>query len=287
MVDQRVHVLDHQLQARIDVVREAFGAQDARQHALAVEDILAQRHGALLQGADAVQHGLVDRIFGVDVLRERRNLLGDQLHEVGVEVDAHLQERNEEVITRRIVAVVHLQALLRLAESPEFGTAHRNQHTLVRNDERHGFDDERVARRHEEVGVGDDGILVFGVFRSRFDLLDLLFGLKADLHEILDGLLLLDRGQKHVDPQNVVVTQLVEELRVGIADNLVVLLEVNRNHKTLSFLKFIIPFGREADSRPLSSSAGIGPRRHLDAGVPELLQRFMLLIVENIVDILR
>ena len=32
------------------------------------------------------QHGLVDPIFGVDVLRERRNLLGDQLHEVGVEV---------------------------------------------------------------------------------------------------------------------------------------------------------------------------------------------------------
>jgi len=58
-------------------------------------------------------------------------------------------------------------------------------------------------------------------------LFDLLFGLKADLHEVLDGLLLLDRGQKHVDPQNVVVTQLVEELRVGIADNLVVLLEVN------------------------------------------------------------
>ena len=234
MVDQRVHVLDHQLQARIDVVRETFGAQDARQHALAVEDIFAQRHGALLQGADAVQHGLVDRIFGVDVLRERRDLLGDQLHEVGVEVDAHLQERNEKVITRRIVAVVHLQALLRLAESPEFGTAHRNQHTLVRNDERHGFHDERVARRHEEIGVGDDGILVFGVFRSRFDLLDLLFGLKADLHEVLDGLLLLDRGQQHVDPQDVVVAQLIEELGVGITDDLVVLLEVNCNHKTLS-----------------------------------------------------
>jgi len=75
-------------------------AQDARQHALAVEDILAQRHGRFLQRADAVQHLLVDRILGVDVLRERRDLLGDQLHEVGVEVDAHLQQRNEEVVTR-------------------------------------------------------------------------------------------------------------------------------------------------------------------------------------------
>ena len=56
MVDQRVDVLDHQLQARIDVVGETFGTQDARQHALAVEDILAQRHRALLQGADAVQN---------------------------------------------------------------------------------------------------------------------------------------------------------------------------------------------------------------------------------------
>ncbi|MFR3334227.1 MAG: hypothetical protein ACLTSJ_09900 [Alistipes communis] len=107
-------------------------------------------------------------------------------------------------------------------------------------------------------------------------------GLKADLHEVLDGLLLLIVG-KHVDPQNVVVTQLVEELRVGITDNLVVLLEVNRNHKTLSFLKFIILFGREADDRPLNLG-GIGPRRHLDAGVPELCSA-LCSDCRNIVDI--
>ena len=205
-----------------------------------VEDILAQRHRTLLQGADAVQHGLVDRIFGVDVLRERRDLLGDQLHEVGVEVDAHLQQRNEEVVARRIAAVVHLKAFFRFAEGAELSAAHRNQHALVGDDERHGFDDERIARRHEEIGVGDDGILVFGVFRSRFDLLDLLFGLEADLHEVLDGLLLLDRGVQQIDPQDVVVAQLIEELGVGIADDLVVLLEVNRNHKSLS-VKFSNP----------------------------------------------
>ena len=177
---------------------------------------------------------LVDRILGVDVLRQRRDLLGDQLHEVGIEVDAHLQQRNEEVVTRRITAVIHLEPLFRLAEGPELGVAHRNEHALVRNDERHRLDDERIARGNEEVRIGDDGVLVLGVFRCRFDLLDLLFGLKADLHEVLDGFLLLDRGQQHVDPQDVVVTQLVEELGIGVPDDLVVLFEVNCNHKTLS-----------------------------------------------------
>ena len=51
VVDERIHVLDHQLEARVDVVREALGAQDAREHALAVEDVLAERHGALLERA--------------------------------------------------------------------------------------------------------------------------------------------------------------------------------------------------------------------------------------------
>ena len=83
-------------------------------------------------------------------------LLGDQFHEVGVEVDAHLQQRNEEVVARRIAAVVHLQALLRLAEGAELGAAHRDEHTLVRNDERHGFDDERIARGNEKIRVGND-----------------------------------------------------------------------------------------------------------------------------------
>ena len=43
MVDERIHVLDHQLQTRVDIVREPFAAQNARQHALAVEDVLPQQ----------------------------------------------------------------------------------------------------------------------------------------------------------------------------------------------------------------------------------------------------
>ena len=138
------------------------------------------------------------------------------------------------MVARRIAAVVHLEPFFRLAEGPELGAAHRDQHTLVRDDERHRFDDERVARGDEEVGVGDDGVLRLGILRGRLDLLDLLLGLEADLHEAFDSLLLLDRGQQHVDPQDVVVAQFIEELGVGIADDLVVLLEVNCNHKTLS-----------------------------------------------------
>ena len=66
---------------------------------------------------------------------------------------------------------------------------------------------------------------------GRLDLLDLLLGLEADLHEAFDGLLLLDRGVQQIDPQDVVVPQFVEELGIGIADDLVVLFEVNGNHK--------------------------------------------------------
>ncbi len=168
---------------RVDVVGETLRAQDARQDALTVEDILAQRHRALQQGADAVQHGLVDRVLRIDVLRQGCDLLGDHLHQVGVVVDAHLQQRNEEVVARRIAAVVHLKTFFRFTEGAELGAAHRNQHTLVRNDERHGLHDERIARRHEEVGVGDDGVLRLGILRRGLDLLNLLLGLEADLHK--------------------------------------------------------------------------------------------------------
>ena len=169
----------------------------------------------------------------------RESAATDQLHEVGIEVDAHLQQRDEQVVARRVAPVVHLKALLRLAEGPELRVAHRDQHALVRDDERHRLDDERIARRDEEVRIGDDGVFVLGVFRRRLDLLDLLLGLQADLHEVLDGFLLLDRRKQHVDPQNVVVAQFVEELRVGIPDDLVILLEVNCNHKSLSKSSFI------------------------------------------------
>lgn len=240
VVDQRINILDHQLQTRVDIVRETLRAEDARQHALAVEDVLAQEHRALLQGADPVQHLLVDRILRVHVLRQGRNLLGDQLHEIGVEVDTHLQQRDEEVIAGRIAPIAHLEAFLRLTEGPELGVAHRDQHTLVRDDERHRLDDERIARRDKEVRVRHDGILALRVFRRRFDLLHLLLGLKTDLHEILDGLLFLDRRLEHVDPQNVVVTQLVEQPRIRIPDDLVVLLEVNCYHDR-SLVKFLNP----------------------------------------------
>ena len=56
------------------------------------------------------------------------------------------------------------------------------------------------------------------------------WGLEVDLHEVFDRLLLLDRRGEQVDPQNVVVTQFVEQLDVGVADDLVELLEVDGNH---------------------------------------------------------
>ena len=41
---------------------------------------------------------------------------------------------------------------------------------------------------------------------------------------------------------------------------------------------------READRCPLGSSAGIGSRGYLEARVPELFQRFVFLIVEDVVE---
>nr|DAO23870.1 MAG TPA: hypothetical protein [Caudoviricetes sp.] len=287
VVDERIDVLDHQLQPRIDVVGEALAAQDAREHTLPVEDVFAQQHGALLQGVDAVDHLLVDRIFRVHVLAQRGDLLGDQLDHVGVEVDAHLEQRDEDVVARGVAPVVHLQPFLGFAESAELGAAHRDQHTLVGDDERHGFDDEALARGDEKVGVGDDGVLRLGVFRGGLDLLDLLLGLEVDLHEILDRLLLLDRRQQHVDPQDIVVTQFVEERRVGVADDLVVLFEINRNHRHPPVLK-VKHRSTRGGPRPASgSSAGIDARRDLQAGVPKFTQGFLLLVVVQVVDVAR
>ena len=92
MRNERVDVLNHQLKARIDIVREALGAQDAREDALTVEDVLAEDHCALLQGAEAQEDILVDGVLLGDGLGERRYLTAHHLDEVGIEVDSHLEE---------------------------------------------------------------------------------------------------------------------------------------------------------------------------------------------------
>ena len=229
MVDQRVDVLDHQLQLRINVVREAFAAQDAGQDALAVEDVLSDQHRVLLQMADARKHLLVDRVAQTDLLAQRRDVLRQRLDQVGIEVDTNLQNRNQQMIARRESPIVHLQPLSALGEGSELVEAHRHEHALG-DDERHGLDAERVAGRHEKVRVADDRVLGFGILRRTFDFLDLLPGLEIDLHEILDGFLLLDRRREQIDPEDVVVAQIVEQPDVGVAYDLVILLEVYRNH---------------------------------------------------------
>jgi hypothetical protein len=57
-----------------------------------------------------------------------------------------------------------------------------------------------------------------------------LLGLEAYLHKVLDSLLLLDGRLHHIDPENIIETEIVEELGIGIANNFVVLLQVDSNH---------------------------------------------------------
>ena len=99
----------------------------------------------------------------MEILGQRCDLLGNHLDKVGVEVDAYLEKRDEDVIAGRVAAVVHLQAFLGLAEGAELGITHRDQNALVRDDERYRLDNKRIARGDEEVRVGDDGILALGV----------------------------------------------------------------------------------------------------------------------------
>ena len=108
MVDQRIHILDHQLQPRIDIIRESYASQNTRQHSLTVKNILSQQHRTLLQPVDTAENLLVDRILTVHVAAERRYLTGNKLDHVGIIVDSHLQQGDEDMITGRIVAVVDL-----------------------------------------------------------------------------------------------------------------------------------------------------------------------------------
>ena len=179
--------------------------------------------------ADALEGFAADLFADVHLLAQRGDVLGQRFDQVGVVVDAHLEDRHQHMVAGGIGAVVHLQTLGRLGEGPELGVAHRDEHPLG-DDERDRFDGEGLCIGHEEVRVADDRILGFGVFRRTLDLLDLLLGLEVDLHEVFDRLLLLDRRGEQVDPQNVVVTQFVEQLDVGVADDLVELLEVDGNH---------------------------------------------------------
>ena len=107
---------------------------------------------------------LIDSILCVDILAQLGNLLCNHLHKVGVKVDAHLQQRYEDVVTCRVAAVVHLQTLLRLAECARLGRTLRHEHTLIRDDERHGLHRECSSRlRNKEVGVRDNRIFVLRV----------------------------------------------------------------------------------------------------------------------------
>ena len=95
MIDQRIDVLDHQLQLRIDVVRETFAAQDARQDTLPVEDVFADQHRILLHVADLLEGFLVDMFAEVHVFAQRGDVFGQGFDQVGIEIDPHLEDRDQ------------------------------------------------------------------------------------------------------------------------------------------------------------------------------------------------
>ena len=170
---------------------------------------------------------LADTVLGAYLFAEGGDLLGNGLHGVGVGVDTYFEDGDEEVVPRGVSPRIYLEPLFRFGEGTEFRLPDGYQYPFA-NHEGDGLHRDAVGGVYEEVRVGEDGVLRFRIFGRGFNLFDLLTCLEIYLHEVFDLFLLLDGGVQKVYPQDVVVSQLVEYLEVGIAYYLVILLQVNR-----------------------------------------------------------
>ena len=253
VVDERPDVFDHDRNAGVSVVREAFTALDAGEEPLAVEDALAQDHGVLLQAVDVQEHLLVNALVHVVVGgAEGGDLARDDFDHVGVEVDPGFEDRDQDVVSGRIGAVVHLNLAAGFAEGAKVGVPLRDEESFAQ-DKGDGFGLETALFEDGEGGVADDGLFEFGIPRRGFDLFGLLTGEEVDVEKALNEFAFLGGRDDEVDPQQVVVPQLLENAGIGVTDDLIDGFQVQYNHGFVLFsvcvwLKFV-RFGR-SKARP-------------------------------------
>ena len=98
MVYQRGYVLeyDREVGAQVRILGTGLALEQVGHQALLVDYVLAHVHRILLELVDVQQEVLVDILLLVYALAETGHVLGNQLHDIGVEVDALVHDRHED-----------------------------------------------------------------------------------------------------------------------------------------------------------------------------------------------
>ena len=99
MVDEGRDIPKHDIQFRMQMVRELLALENRRDHTLLVDNVLANEHCIVLQLVDVDKELLADILTQVDLLVVLRDLLRDELDHIGIKVDTLFHDAEEGDVT--------------------------------------------------------------------------------------------------------------------------------------------------------------------------------------------
>ncbi len=200
VIQKRAHILDHDPHVLIIFLREHLAFEHGRDDTLLLHDIFADGNGGFLEGGDLEQDFLVRILVHAHLTTDRGDLVGDVLDQVGIVVDAGLEDGKKDILS------VHRFNCPQLA----VGLGKRaklmrplGDENFILEDEGNRFVGKGIVLRDEEVEVDTDLIFGFHVLGTGFDLLALLLGEQFHPKIPLHLLYLVLGGIDQVDPKNI------------------------------------------------------------------------------------
>lgn len=199
VVDQRCDVLENDGEAGLEFRRIFVALHQVADESLLVDDILADSHRVLLKLIDVDEEFFVDVLLLIDPLAELSDLLAHELNHVGIEVDTLVHDCCEDGIAGREKMRHGIETPLDLRE-----TAERNLpegcKTVADEYERDGFHRIVLRARHQEVGVGEYGVLSLREAGRALDFLGLRPALDLLTQETVHRVLFFAGRREHVYP---------------------------------------------------------------------------------------
>ena len=210
MVDQRRDVLEQDTQLAVDHVGGLVGTEDARDHALLIDDVLAHQHRVFLELVDVEEEFLVDVFAQAHAAAVLADFLRHQLDHVGVEVDPVLQDAHQHVEARRIEARIEQDPALDVGETAQ-GNLADGGHRMAGQHEGDALHRVVLGARDQKVRIGEDRIDGLAVTRRTLDLLGLRAALQRGVEKYLDGPFLLTRGVEQIEPERILARDFLQD----------------------------------------------------------------------------
>ncbi len=161
VVDKRRYILEEYIQTRLIFLRVIRTLEDAGDNPLLVDDVLTDEHGVLLQNIDVDEEFLADIFSDADLPVVLVDLLGNELHHIGIKVDTVFQNAEESQMSRIIYLRECHQPSLQVSETLQ-RTLSQCRKDIIRKYERNRLFIILIRTRNQEAGIGEDGFLCLG-----------------------------------------------------------------------------------------------------------------------------